>query len=561
VEFRILGPLQVFDGENEVPLGSPMERALFAALLLHGGDVVSRERLIDALWGESPPETAAKALNVHVSRLRKSLARNGQDAITTRAPGYALRLDPEELDAARFERLVADARRQAAAGDADGAGKVLGDALALWHGRVLAGIDLGPLASNEVGRLEELRLAAHMDRIDCDLALGRHEQVLGELEGLVAQYPLYERLRGQYMLALYRSGRQADALRAYQDARRTLVGELRLEPSEALQRLERGILNHDPALELPAGTSRPTEARPRHGRRRWVLLIPVALLLGAAPAVLLATRNGSGVQVPPNSVGVIDAATNRVVGSVAVGVDPGAITVGDGSVWAANTADETVSRIDARTRRLVRTIPVGEYPSDVATAAGSAWVAFGAPQQVRRIDLTRNEADVAVPMPMHLPNFVPVCSRLGMALVAGGRALWIACDAGETPPLSAAFRMDLHTSKVTDVPDALTVSAPVPVRLKDVAYGRGSVWYVNRDADSASQVDAATLQNLRDVAVGEHPAAAAVGFGSVWVANEASDTVSRIRVGGPTAAVTVQTIPVGREPVDVAVGWVTVREG
>ena len=554
VEFRILGPLQVFDGENEVPLGSPMERALLAALLLHGGDVVSRERLIDALWGESPPHTAAKALNVHVSRLRKSLARNGQDAITTRAPGYALRLDPEELDASRFERLVADARRQAAAGDADGAGKLFGDALALWHGPALAGIELGPLASNEVGRLEDLRLAAHMDRIDCDLALGRHEQVIGELEGLVAAYPLYERLRGQYMLALYRSGRQADALRAYQDARRTLVGDLGLEPSEALQRLERGMLNHDPTLELPAGTSDMAAANPRR-RPRWLLLLPVAVLLAVVPAILLTSRGGGGAQVPPNSVAVIDPATNGVAGSVAVGVNPEAIAAGGGSVWVANTTDETVSRIDVRTRRLVRTIPVSEWANDVVVAAGSAWVALGAPQQVRRIDLTRNEADVSIAMtpPAGLEG-LGFCVRQGMWLAAGDGALWVACNDRDFFPVSDALRIDLLTKAVTHVPDALTVTAPVPVGLRDVAFGLGSVWYVNNAANLVYQVDPATLQKLRDVTVGNNPVAVAVGFGSVWVANSGDDTVSRIRIGGLTQGVMVETIPVGREPVDVAVG-------
>jgi YVTN family beta-propeller protein len=565
VEFRILGPLQVVDGDAELSLGSPMERALLAVLLLHGGDVVSRERLIDALWGESPPQTAAKALNVHVSRLRKSLARNGHDPIATRSPGYQLRIDPQELDAAQFERLVAEAREHVAAGDAESARRLFGDALSLWRGPALAGIELESMARSEISRLEQLRLAALMDRLDCDLALSLHEQVMGELEALVAEYPLYERLRGQYMLALYRSGRQADALGAYQDARRTLVDELGLEPSEALQRLERAILNHDPALELPSGRSVPTVTQPLRRRPawRWLLLVPVAVLLAAGLAILLATRNGGGAQVPPNSVAVIDPGANKVVTSVAVGVNPDAVTVGRGSVWVANTADETVSRIDARTRRLVRTIPVGEYPSDVATAAGSAWVALGGPQQVRRIDLTRNEADEVLLMPRPTPGFTPMCTRLGMSVATGGGALWVACVNRETPPISDALHIDLRIRKVTHVPDALTVSAPVAVGLRDVAFGLGSVWYVNRDANSVAQVDAASLRKLRDVTVGREPTAVAVGFGSVWVANEKENTVDRIEVSGPTQGVTVKAIPVGREPVDVAVGdgavWVANR--
>jgi predicted ATPase/DNA-binding SARP family transcriptional activator/class 3 adenylate cyclase len=255
VEFRILGPLQVLEGERELPLDSPKERSLLAVLLLHAGAVVSRERLIEELWGESPPPTAGKALNVHVSRLRKALARNGDDAIVTRTPGYALELEPKRLDAARFERLVAEARGRTAAGDMRSAHALLREALALWRGPALAGVELESAARNEVGRLEELRLAAEMDRIDCELALGLHEQLISELEALVAEHPLRERLRGQLMLALYRSGRQADALRRYRETRATLVEELGIEPSLPLQRLENAILNQDPSLEAPPGAA------------------------------------------------------------------------------------------------------------------------------------------------------------------------------------------------------------------------------------------------------------------------------------------------------------------
>jgi YVTN family beta-propeller protein len=557
VDFRILGPLQVRDGDADVPLGSPKEQALLAVLLLHAGEVVSRGRLIDELWSESPPPTAAKALNVHVSQLRKSLARDGVNPIGTHAPGYVLQIDPELFDAARFERLVEDARARAAEGNEEAAGTRYREALSLWRGAALDGIELGPASRSEIGRLDELRISADMERIDCELALGRHDQVVGELEALIAEHPLRERLRGQYMLALYRSGRQADALRAYKDTRQTLVDRLGLEPSEPLQRLERAILNHDPALELPAGVPRPTPQQRRRGWLRPVALGALVVLVGVVIAVFLATRHESATTVAPNSVAVIDPATNEVVGSVAVGVDPEAVTIGGGSVWAANTADETVSRIDARTRRLLRTIPVGENPGDLSFAAGSAWVALGARQQVQRIDLTRNAVDDSISATVKnsgLNGTDYFCSRRGMWVAAGAGALWIACDYGEAPPISDAFRIDLRTRKVTPVPNALTVTAPVPVRFRDVAVGLGSVWYVNHDANSVSQVDAATLQKLRDVPVGEGPVAAAVGYGSVWVTNEDDDTVSRIRVAGPTQGVTVDTIPIGSQPVDVAVG-------
>ncbi len=263
MEFRILGPLQVLEGGRELPLGSAKERSLLAVLLLHAGSVVSRARLIEELWGQAPPATAGKALNVHVSQLRKALVSNDEVAIVTRAPGYALEVEPDRVDAARFERLVMEARRRVAAGDVEAASSLLREALSLWRGPALDGLEFEAAARNEVGRLEELRLVARMERIDCELSLGLHEQLIGELEACVDEHPLRERLRGQLVLALYRSGRQADALHSYREARETLVGELGIEPSVPLQRLERAILNQDPSLEVPAGIAR-TVAPPPH---------------------------------------------------------------------------------------------------------------------------------------------------------------------------------------------------------------------------------------------------------------------------------------------------------
>src|SRR6266550_7613132 len=296
VEFRILGPLQVLDGGSELELGSPKERALLAVLLLQPGVAVGRERLIDAVWGESRPPSAAKALNVHVSHLRKALARDGDPVIATRPPGYVLEIDPEQLDATRFERLVAEAREQIASNRVPVARDLLHDALELWRGRALDGVDLEASVRHEVSRLEELRLGAEMDRIDCELALGQHERVIGDLESLLAEYPLRERLCGQYMLALYRAGRQAEALQAYQDARRVLVDTLGLEPSEPLQRLERAILNHDPALELPAGISH-RQARGPSTKQRWTRSRRL-VIAGSAAAVIALVAALAIVAIP-----------------------------------------------------------------------------------------------------------------------------------------------------------------------------------------------------------------------------------------------------------------------
>ena len=241
---------------------------MLAVLLLHANEFVSRERLIDELWGESPPPTARKAVYVHVSQLRKALTRAGHAPIATADGGYRLDVNDDELDTAHVRQLLASARSRTAGGELEAAAELLREALALWRGPTLAGLPLESHGRDEVARLDELRLTALMDRIDCDLALGRHEEVLGELHVLVGEHPLRERLRGQLMLALYRAGRQAEALEAYQQAREALVEELGIEPSTALQRLQKEILRHDPALEGPAAGE---VARPAPAVTRLVL--------------------------------------------------------------------------------------------------------------------------------------------------------------------------------------------------------------------------------------------------------------------------------------------------
>jgi DNA-binding SARP family transcriptional activator len=253
MDFRILGPLEARNEGQAVEIGGGKRRALLALLLLHANETVSTDRLIDGLWGSSPPATAAKAVQVHVSALRKTLAcAAGDGAVVTREHGYELQLDPDRLDAHRFERLVAEGRAALAAGRAADTANALDQALALWHGRPLADLAFEPFAQRESDRLEDLRVGAHEDRIEAKLALGCHAEVVGQLEQLVAEHPHRERLRAQLMLTLYRCERQAEALRAYQEARRTLVDELGIEPGRRLRELERAILAHDPALGLEA---------------------------------------------------------------------------------------------------------------------------------------------------------------------------------------------------------------------------------------------------------------------------------------------------------------------
>src|SRR5438067_8336654 len=257
MEFRILGPLEFSEDGRPVSLGGPKQRALLALLLLNANRVVSSERLLDELWGDKPPASGLTALQGRVSQLRRALEQPGGDTeggsmLATRAPGYVLRLDEGRLDAHRFERLLADGKEALARGDPARAVASLREALALWRGPALADVALEPFVQGEIARLEELRLVALETRIEADLALGHHGDLVAELEALAAQHPHREELRGQLMLALYRSGRQAEALEAYRDGRRLLVETLGLEPAEALRRLEAAILRQDPALDLPA---------------------------------------------------------------------------------------------------------------------------------------------------------------------------------------------------------------------------------------------------------------------------------------------------------------------
>jgi DNA-binding SARP family transcriptional activator len=250
IEIKILGPLEVVCDGAPVGLGGPRQRALLALLLTRSGTIVPRDRLIDELWGHDPPRSAVNVLQTYVSHLRKALPAG---RLVTRPPGYSLHVEPDELDLHRFEKLVAQGRRSFAEGDAEAASLGLRQALALWRGPALADVVEADFARIEATRLEELRLAALEERLQADLALGRHGEIIGDLETLVAEHPLRERLRIQLMLALYRSDRQSEALAVYREARSTLVDQLGIEPGQGLRDMEAAILRQDPSLDSPVG--------------------------------------------------------------------------------------------------------------------------------------------------------------------------------------------------------------------------------------------------------------------------------------------------------------------
>jgi DNA-binding SARP family transcriptional activator len=302
-EFRVLGPLEAIVNGRPTQL-SPRPRAVLAVLLLNAGHVVPATRLIDAVWGERPPETAANVLQGYVSQIRKVL---GRESVETRDPGYLLRIEPESLDLHRFERLATEGARALEDGRAAEAAAILREALVLWRGEALGDVAEGDVLRPAAARLDELRLVALERRVEADLACGRHRELVGELEAVAAAHPLRERPRELLMLALYRCGRQADALDVYRATRARLVDELGLEPGGALQELERAILCHDPSLD--ASGTRASELR--HSSRTIVVAALDLAAFGTLVSLAepLARRDGRGLVVTSTVAGADELAS------------------------------------------------------------------------------------------------------------------------------------------------------------------------------------------------------------------------------------------------------------
>ena len=423
MQFRVLGPLEVAAGASIVPLGRGRHRALLALLLLNANEVVPTERLVDELWGERPPPTAANILQKYVHELRRLL---GGERILTRGRGYEIRVGPGELDVEVFERLVEEGR---AAGDAER----VRDALRLWRGPPLDEFRYEPFAQAAIARLEEARLQALEVRVEAELAAGAGADLAGELESLVAEHPLRERLSASLMLALYRGGRQADALDVYRRMRTFLNDELGLEPGPELRELERAILTQDARL-LDARRRRAQEPAP-HRPWRWLALAAGAALVAAAVVTPLAVLGGGTSGDAPaartSRVVAVDPADGRVRSTAAVGRGPVAIAVSGDSAWVANREDRSVSRLDVSSGRVAQTLGIGTDVSDIAVGGGAVWVAGGRDGTLTRIDaVTGAVQDTTTPAGGRSVDHVATSGDDIWALAGGSELLRIDSSSG-----------------------------------------------------------------------------------------------------------------------------------
>jgi YVTN family beta-propeller protein len=522
VDFRLLGPVELVVEMEAAPLGGTRLRTLLAALVLRRNDTVPRDVLIDTLWDEAPPATAAHSLEVHVSRLRKLVREAGAGSrIDTHGTGYVLHADPDEVDVDRFVAAVEAGRTALAAGDPVRADPAFANALREWRGGALEGAGDGRVIRGERERLEELRLVATEDSLECALALARHESVIGDLRTLVTEHPLRERPRRLLMLALYRSGRQAEALEVFRDARRLLRDELGLDPSPELRELEQAILRQDPSIAAPAKPSRPAPSRPRRAATLAVVAGTVAVVAALVVAVAWLRDDGGSIQLDlaRDAVGAFDESSGDATAAVPVGETPVDAAVGDNSLWVVNTDDHTVSRIDLATRTVRQTIRVGAGPSAIAYGAGAAWVANTLDGTVSRLDPSANEETLRR----------PACNSPGAIAVHRDR-LWVACTDDRT-----IVELDAGSGEVVQ-------SVPVAGIVRALAATPDGLWVADAESGAVNLVDPRTGRTVRSVSVGRGPVSLAIGFGSLWVANSTDGTVARV---DPESGGVVSTIEVG----------------
>ena len=524
---------------------------------MHANEVVARDRLIDELWGDAAPATVNAALSGYLTKLRRTLANgDGANALSTQPAGYVLSVAADDLDAHHFEWLVATGRAALAHGDPGGAAETLRKAMALWRGPALADLAYEQFAQPEIRRLEALRLSALEERIEADLALGQHESLVAELDPLVAEHPYRERLRAQLMLALYRSGRQAEALEAYQAARRMLVDDLGIEPGRRLQELERAILSHDPSLDAPAAAPPLVpaggSAASRRVGRRWIIGAAAAIVLVAALATIaaLVLRDLSAprsIVVAAHSLVVVDPETVSVVDAIPIGGTAAGIAVGEGSVWVGNAEDKTLLRIDPETRAVRARIPLDSAPTGVAVGAGTVWVLSEATRTVARVDVATDTVVATIAVRGRRSDL----KSLPPQIVVGGGSVWV--DHG-----GAVSRIDPATDTTATVRES---GASL------IAYGDDALWLATGShADRLERLDPRTGRVLDRVPV-DHVGrvssfgALAAAAGALWGRPFHDTTLFKF---DPKTGSVLAAVPTGAAAMGVALGedalWVVLND-
>ena len=559
VEFSVLGPLDARGPAGSVSLGGGKQQLLLALLVSHAGEPVSRTAIIDALWPERPPPSAQQSVDSYLSRLRAALRAAGADGelISSATGGIRLRVADSRFDCDEFAELALRSRGALADGEPRTARESADQALALWRGEALAGIAEEDAIRAYASALEEQRLQVFETRAEADLELGCHVDVISDLGTAASRHPTRERLQSLLMLALYRAGRQAEALDVYRVVRAHLDNELGLEPGPALRELQARILRHDPSLAAASPPTEPPErpSRPLGGSlrptaspgRRWsAARVGLAALLGAAVlvAVVLVAGEGAGstsisaaLRMP--ALGVFDPSDGQPRVALALGAVPTGLASGFGSEWASSYDDGTLLRINPSDSAVTQTVHVGVGAAGLAVAAGDLWVADSLMNRVTRVDAA---TDVVVQQ-----------IQVGAdpdAVAAGAGAVWVANQGDGT-----VSRVDPLTGAVLSV----TSVGPAPSGL---AVGDGAVWVALGGAAAVARLDARTGGLEQTIQVGTRPSAIAVGRDGVWVANQLDSTVSLI---DPTSDSVVLTRAVAGSPSELAAAgagvWVAGGEG
>lgn len=564
LRFQMLGAIRATLNGSAVNLGGPQQRAVLALLLIDPDTPVPIARIADALWGERPPPGSATTIQTYVFHLREALEPDRSrgapaQVLVKERGGYRLDTRNASVDTREFEDLARSGVECVRNGLHEQALRELDAALGLWRGNVLADVAELEAVTPIAARLTEMRLSAIEARMDALLALGRASLVVGELDELIAANPLRERLHAQRMLALYRCGRQADALAAYRHLRQVLDDEIGVEPAPPLRELHQAILNHDPSLAdgvtsdakpagAPGGPDAPAVKRRRMARRVWIASAAAAIVAVATGVAVVTTHSqrSSLSALPANSVGLIHT-DGSLHDAVPVGQSPTAITFAAGSLWVANGETNTVMRIDPRAHIVVREVQVGADPVAIAATGSDVWVVNASDGTVDRINTNVNRV---VGKPIKVGN------QPG-AIAAGPSGVWVANTGDDTvqhidPDSSEADRAigvgggpdgvlsaDADSVWVANGLDGTVshldvrtgaVQAPIQVGAgpAGLTFMDGAVWVTNGLEQSVSRIDpeVGAVDTIRDV--GDGPAAAAGDGRFLWVAASHSGTVARI---------------------------------